>query len=69
MSENNGWPKYKTLRDDFAGRAIQGVLAGENCPAFIPAGADRELQQRLIAEWAYDFADAMAMVRRRHPKE
>ena len=68
MSENNGWPKYKTLRDDFAGRAMQGAISGDAYFPFIPAGADRALQQRLVAEWAYDFADAMAVARRRHPE-
>ena len=46
------WPNDMTLRDYFAAKAMQGMLAaGEGVPS------------EKLAKWAYDVADAMLAAR------
>jgi hypothetical protein len=47
----------KTLRDEFAGLAMQGILAGVN--SRLPGGAD----EAIVAQDAYAIADAMLAAR------
>jgi hypothetical protein len=46
-------PGYKTLRDEFAMAALQGMLARESDLA------------RNVARYAYEYADAMMEVRKK----
>ena len=50
------------LRDWFAGRALEGLLAGPNAPKKSRAEYPEQYAAR-VAEEAYAFADAMTQVR------
>lgn len=60
MSDNTGGPaSEKTLRDEFAGRALSGLLASPN---LLSALIDEEVAENTpkpIAEKAYEMASAM----------
>ena len=52
-----------TLRDYFAGMALQGILSGTSCPG------DRTnafQNAKYAAKWSYDFADAMIEEKTKH---
>jgi hypothetical protein len=52
MSKTGGFARDKTLRDEFAGRALQGILTRK-----VFSTAER------ISEVAYEIADAMLAAR------
>ncbi len=67
MDDKDGGPAYRmTLRDHFAGVALQGQLASED-GAFGPDSFVRqgENQAVFMARWAYAYADAMIAARGR----
>jgi hypothetical protein len=54
MSKTGGFARDMTLRDEFAARAVQGLLTHENCQ-----GATWDE----IPKYAYEMADAMLRAR------
>ena len=63
---NQQWSPGMSLRDWFAGMALQGLLAAEAHPRSI--GTTYELQEQ-IPEHAYKFADAMIAERNNQTTE
>ena len=54
MSKTGGYAKDITLRDEFAGRAMQGLIARADWDTDNPD---------FYSTWAYDMADAMLKAR------
>lgn len=58
---NGGFAKDMTLRDHYAGLAMQGLIARESTGAFNFEACPNDPWR--VALWAYDVADQMLRVR------
>ena len=55
-----------SIRDWFAGMALQGLLAGRHTVKAMVTGIttpNRDMSQDEVSEWTYSYADAMLIAR------